>query len=101
MKPSCRDIEGLSTEIPSLCQQVPSEWSWRWEGQPAQLVAAVLAHGLFRPSFEARGANDRDREKDTSMWPPCKVPARYLYLFPICLHHPCSPPFAHKWTGDG
>lgn len=82
---------------------VPEGANWvvrRWEEQPAQLVAAVLAHGLFRPSFEARGANDGDRKRTTAGGIH-EVPVRYLYLLPICSHHPRTLPFAHKWIGNG
>lgn len=58
MKPKCAKIEGIITEIPSSCQMSRGQEAGYGEGQPEQLVASALAHGLFRPGSEARGTDD-------------------------------------------
>lgn len=58
MKPKCAKIEGIITEIPSSCQMSGGQEAGYGEGQPEQLVASALAHGLFRSGSEARGTDD-------------------------------------------
>lgn len=51
-------MEGSSPERPLSSQMSGGRGTGCGEGQPEQLVASALAHGLFRLGSEARGTND-------------------------------------------